>query len=118
MRVSWAPLCPHTALATTSRRRWLACAQDQRVALAACSAQRGDGVAVSASRQLKRGVKGDTRPGHTDRMADRDGSAVAVDLLRVDAEFLRRSQCDRGECLVDLDDIKLVNRDAFAGNGF
>ena len=63
------------------RRRRLAGAQDQRVALAAGAAQRRDGVARTASCQLKGGMQGDPRTRHADRMADRDGTAVDVDLL-------------------------------------
>ena len=43
-------------------------------------------------------------------MADRDGAAVDVDLVGVDAELLGRGQRDRGERLVDLDDVELVDR--------
>src|SRR5438105_7351717 len=118
MRVSWAPLCPKIRPATTSRRRRLARAQNQGVALAAGTAQRGHGVTRTASCQLKGGVQGNARPGHADRMADRNGSAVDVDFLQIDAELLRRRQRDRSECFVDLDDVELVDRDAFASNGF
>src|SRR6185295_6478764 len=49
-------------------------------------------------------------------MPDGDGTAVDVDLLRIDTEFLHRGQRDRRERLVDLDDVKLVDRDALPGN--
>src|SRR6201996_1537431 len=117
MRESWAPLCRKSTLATTVRRRESARSQDECVALATRTAERGHGVAGAPPCQLESGVQGDPRSRHADRVADGDGSAVDVDLLRIDAEFLRRSQRDRGERLVDLDDVELVDRDALAGNG-
>src|SRR5690242_5740149 len=111
------PLCRRNTPATTSRRRELAGAQDQSVALPAGTAQCGHRVAGTASCQFKGRVQGDPGPRHADRMADRDGPAVDVDLRRIDPEFLRRRQRDRRERLVDLDDVELVDGDAFTGDG-
>src|SRR6478609_1970386 len=92
-------------------------AQHQGVALSACSAQRRDRVARTPSGQFEGGVQGDAGTRHSDRVADRDGAAVDVDLVTVDAEFLGGGQRDRRECLVDLDDVELVDGDAFLGDG-
>src|SRR5258707_15340943 len=44
----------------------------------------------------------DHRAGGTERMAEGDGAAVDVDLLRVELEGLHVAEHDRGERLVDL----------------
>jgi len=49
-------------------------------------------------------------------MPDRDGAAVDVDDLGIDAEFARRGQRHRGERLVDLHHVELVDGDAFSGD--
>jgi hypothetical protein len=45
------------------------------------------------------------RAGHAERMPERDGAAVDVEPVDVDAERLRRSQRLNGECLVDLEQV-------------
>ena len=49
-------------------------------------------------------------PGRADRMAERDRAAVDVDQLRADAEVAHRLDGDRGERLVDLDQVQVRDR--------
>src|SRR4030067_1134446 len=49
----------------------------------------------------------DARAAAAERMAERDGAAVDVQFLQVDAELPGASQHLRGERLVDLDEIDL-----------
>ena len=58
----------------------------------------------------------DSGAGHPDRMADGDGASVGVHPLGVDPQFLGGGQRDGGEGLVDLDDIEVVETDAFLGH--
>src|SRR5690606_17492877 len=85
---------------------------DQRVTLAAATAQRGGADAPAAPAELEGEVQRDPGAGHADGVAERDGPAVDVDLVRVDAELLGRHQPDRGESLVDLDEVQVGGRDA------
>ena len=82
-------------------------ADDQRVALAAAAAQRRGADAAAAALQLERQVQGDPGAGHADRVAQRDGAAVDVDLVLVDAQLAGRDEPDRGERLVDLDEVEV-----------
>ena len=50
-------------------------------------------------------VSATPRPRHADRVAERDGAAVDVDLVLVDAEVVHRGQADGGEGLVDLEEV-------------
>src|SRR5690606_29941514 len=52
---------------------------------------------------------GDPGAGHAERVADGDRAAVDVQLVVVDAEVLGRRQDLRGERLVDLDQVDVVD---------
>eukprot|EP00525_Craspedostauros_australis_P008994 CAMPEP_0198116932 /NCGR_PEP_ID=MMETSP1442-20131203/15585_1 /TAXON_ID= /ORGANISM="Craspedostauros australis, Strain CCMP3328" /LENGTH=70 /DNA_ID=CAMNT_0043774869 /DNA_START=414 /DNA_END=626 /DNA_ORIENTATION=+ len=43
-------------------------------------------------------------------MAQCDGTAVGVDLGRIDTELVDAPGCLRGECLIDLEDIDVGDR--------
>jgi hypothetical protein len=81
-------------------------------ALAAATAQRGGADAAAAPTELEGEVQHEPRTGHADRVAEGDGATVDVHLLRVEAELLGRGQPDRGEGLVDLDEVEVGGRDA------
>src|SRR5689334_8547373 len=65
-------------------------AHDQGVALAAATAQRGRADATTATLELQRQVQHDAGTGHADRVAERDRTAVDVDLLVREPELARR----------------------------
>src|SRR5690606_14185820 len=90
--------------------------QHQRIALATGAAQSRDRVARTTPGQLQRRVQRDTRTGRPDRVADGDGAAVDVDDVGVEAEFLGGGERHRGERLVDLHDVELVDGDALPGD--
>src|SRR5699024_12686264 len=56
----------------------------------------------------------DAGTGSADRVTERHGASVDVDLVLVDAEVLGTSQTDSGECLVDLVEVEGVRGHAFA----
>ena len=113
-----APLCPKPGSITTSRRRCSAGPQNQRISLAARTAECGDGVSGTAPCQLEGRVQGDAGARHPNRVSDGDRAAVDVHLRGVDAQLFRRRQRDRGERLIDLDDVELIDGDALARDGF
>ncbi len=55
-----------------------------------------------------------TAPGGAERVAEGDGAAVGVDPVGVGVELLLPGQHDRGEGLVDLEDVDVVDADAGA----
>ena len=83
---------------------------DQGVALAAAAAQGGRTDAAAATLELEREVQHDPGAGHADRVAERDRAAVDVDLVRVEAELAGRLDADRGERLVELDQVEVGGR--------
>ena len=50
-------------------------------------------------------------------MAERDGATVHVDLRLIDAEFVDRCKRHRGEGLVDLEEIKILDVDTSLRRG-
>ena len=52
-------------------------------------------------------VQGDPGAGRADRVADRDSAAVDVDPLVADAEVAHGLDDDRGEGLIDLDQVEV-----------
>src|SRR4029079_11496991 len=90
----------------------LATLEEGRLALAHADAHRRDAVATAAAAQLVE--EGDDQPGaaHPQRMAERDRAAVDVDLFRVEPELTDHGEALRGERLVQLDEIEVVDGDA------
>ena len=82
-------------------------ADDQGVALAAATAERGRTGAAAAALELEREVQHDPGAGHADRVAQRDRAAVDVDLVVGDAELAGRRDADGGERLVELDQVEV-----------
>src|SRR4051812_1932334 len=80
-------------------------AENDRVALPAAGADRRAAEAAAATAQLVDQRAEDPGAGRADRMPERDGAAVDVDLLLVDAEQADRVQGDRRERLVDLPQV-------------
>ena len=103
---------PWVGLLRAGSRSGAGHADDEGVALAAAAAQRGRADAAAATLELERQVQGDPGAGHADRVAERDRAAVDVDLVGVDAQLPGRGQADRGERLVDLDQVEVGGRDA------
>ena len=60
------------------------------------------------------GVQGqgkyNTGPTGTDRVTEGDGAAVDIDDIVIDAKHPGRVDCDVGECLVDLDQVDIFDR--------
>src|SRR5713101_8331754 len=83
-------------------------------ALAAADALRGEGVALAFALQERRRLAGDARAGGAQRMAERDGAAVEIGPALVDAEFAHAGDRLRGEGLVDLDDVDVLDGEAGA----
>ena len=67
----------------------------------------------AAAPQLERQRQQQARAGHAERMAERDRAAVDVDLVAIEAELLLDGEILRGERLVDLDEIDVVERQAW-----
>src|SRR5680860_43148 len=86
---------------------------DQRVTLAATTAQGGSTGAAATTLQLEREVQYDPGAGHADRVAHRYRAAVDVDLVLGQTELTGRGDSDRGEGLVDLEQVEVGCRDAF-----
>src|SRR3954471_17750758 len=82
-------------------------AQQQCVSLTAAAAQRRSPQAAAAALELIGKRNRESGPGRADRMSERDGAAIDVDPLRVDAEQSRRVDGDRRERLVDLDEVEV-----------
>src|SRR5690606_33924856 len=87
----------------------------QRVALTAATAQRTDAGAAAAPPQLVHQVHHQAGTGRTDRVAERDGATVDVDLLLRYAELPGGHQAHGGERFVDLHQVQVVDADAFLG---
>src|ERR1700761_8807531 len=75
---------------------------DNGVALAAARADRRTAQAAAPTAQLVDERAEDPRAGRTDRVSERDGAAVDVDAVLVDAEHPDRVERDGGKPLVDL----------------
>src|SRR5688572_18042594 len=106
-----------TALATPRPLGLGRHADDQSVALTTTTAQRRGTHAAATPLQLQSEVQGDAGAGHADRVAQRDGAAVDVDLVLGNAELLGRHDADRRERLVDLDQVEVGGLDALLGAG-
>src|SRR5690606_12517215 len=87
-------------------------ADDQGVTLATAAAQGGRADASAATLQLEGEVEHDPSPGHADRVTDRDGAAVDVDLVLGDAQLTGGLDADRREGLVELEQVDVGDRDA------
>src|SRR6478735_4379911 len=92
-------------------------ADDEGVALTAAATEGGRADAATTTLQLEREVQGDAGTRHPDRVAERDGAAVDVDLVDVDPELLGRGEADGREGLVDLDEVEVGRRDALLLTG-
>ena len=66
----------------------------------------------AAAAQLEQRRERDPGARHADGVAERDGAAVDVDLVLVDAEVVHRGQADGGEGLVDLEEVDGADVDA------
>src|SRR5439155_11215078 len=93
-------------------RSLLRSADDQRVSLPTTAAQRRRADAQAAALQLVREGQDQARAAGADRVSQRDGAAVDVDAVLVDRQHPRRIQRHRGERLVDLDQVEVVNFEA------
>src|ERR1700722_9411998 len=81
---------------------------DERVALPATGADGDAAEAAAATAQLVDDAAKDAGTGGADRVAERDGASVDVDLVLVDAEHAHRVERDRGERLVDLPHVDVL----------
>jgi phosphohistidine phosphatase SixA len=85
--------------------------QDGGVALTAAATERHGGDPATATTQFGQGAERDARAGHAHRVTQRDGATVDVHLLLADAEVVAGGETDRGEGLVDLEDVDVANLD-------
>src|SRR6185369_13936559 len=76
-----------------------------RDALAAADAGRGDAEALLAAPQLQHERQDQTRARRAERVPERDRAAVDVDLVTVQAELLLAAEVLGREGLVDLDEV-------------
>src|SRR3954454_12928025 len=76
--------------------------EQDRLALSAAAAQRGDAATAAAPAQLVGEREDQAQPGPGEWVAERDRAAVDVDALEVDAEIGSGGQHDAREGLVDL----------------
>src|SRR5438093_10796679 len=76
----------------------------------AAEAQRRQPVAALAPPKFVKQRRDDARPRRPDRMAERNRSAIDVDLRPVEPELPAVGQRLGGECLVDLDQVEGVDR--------
>src|SRR6185436_1181245 len=76
---------------------------------AAAEAQGREAVVALAPAQLVQQGRDDSRSRGADGMAERDGPAVDVDLVPVEAELAPVGDGLRGECLVDLDEVEVAD---------
>ena len=85
---------------------------DHRVALAAAGADRRHAEPAAAAAQLVAPASSGCARRCPDRVAERDRAAVDVHLRLVHAEHAHRVERDRGERLVDLEQVDVVDRQA------
>src|SRR5699024_5234061 len=81
---------------------------DQRITLTTAAAQGSDAAAAASALEFEGEGEDDAGSGGADRVTERHGASVDVDLVLVDAEVLGTGQTDSGECLVDLVEIEGV----------
>src|SRR6476469_3891560 len=91
---------------------------DDRVALTAAGADRGDAETAAAATQLMDEGADQTGAGGADRVAEGDRPAVDVDVLLADSEDPHRADRDRGEGLVDLPEVDVLGALADLLQGF
>jgi hypothetical protein len=77
---------------------------------AAADAHGDDGVAAAAAAQLVEQRRGELRAGAPERVAERDGAAVDVELRVGDAELALAVHDLRGEGLVHLEEVDVGRR--------
>src|SRR5437867_8145847 len=82
----------------------------ERVALAAAGADRGEAETAAVAAQVVHHRAEDPAAARADRMPERDGAAVDVRGLRVGAEHREGVERDGAERLVDLDAFHVADR--------
>src|SRR4051794_5763872 len=87
-------------------------ADDQRIALPTATAQRSGPYPATPTLQLERQVQHDPCPRHPDRVSEGDRAAVDVDPVLSHAELAGAGDPDRGERLIDLDQLELRGGDS------
>ena len=92
-----------------ARRLILDALDDRRDPLAHPDAHRGQAVAAAGPAQLVDQHRDQAAAAHPERMAERDRAAVDVDLGRVEAELVDADDRLRGERLVELDQVEVVD---------
>src|SRR5690606_31943459 len=90
---------------------------DQRIALSAATAQGRGADSAPATAEFQREVQGDPGAAHADRVSESDRAPVDVDVGLVDAELTGAGDADRGERLVDLDQVEVRGQDALLRAG-
>src|SRR5688500_19939058 len=88
--------------------------EDRSRALSAADAHRDQTVARAAAAHLAEELHGELRAGRAERMAERDRPAVHVHLRLVETELAHDRKRLSGECLVELDQVDVGEREAGA----
>ena len=91
--------------------------EHRRQALADPDAHRRDPVAAAAAAELVQERGGEAGAGAAERVAEGDRAAVDVEALLVDSELADAGEHLRGEGLVQLDQVDLVELEAGGGEG-
>src|SRR5688572_20209161 len=86
--------------------------EQARAAHAAADAHGDDRVLGAAALAFLQDVAGEPRAGHAEGVADGDGAAVDVVLLRVDAQLVAAVEALAGEGLVQLPQVDVVHLQA------
>src|SRR6185312_1163048 len=85
---------------------------DDRGGHAAAGAHRDEAALQVAALELVEHRADQHRTGGADRMAERHGAAVHVDLLAVELEVTDELLRHHGECLVDLEEVDVLELEA------
>src|SRR3954452_8049258 len=115
-RAKWKAELPSMSVLSRSKKAALRCGSaaihfdDDRVALATARADRRDTQAAAAAPKRVPERAEDATAGRADRMTERDRPTVHVHLRLVDAEHSHGIERDRGERLVDLEEVDVVHR--------
>src|SRR6185436_8614210 len=96
------------------RRRLVVRLEETRGALTAAHAHRDDAVARLAPEHLVGERADHARARHAERVADRDRAAVDVELLGIDPQAIAAVDDLRGERLVELPHVDVVDLEAVA----
>src|SRR3546814_14605022 len=80
--------------------------------MAAADGMGGERELLTFALQQRGGLAGDACAGGAERVAERDGAAVEVGLVEIEAQLVGAGQRLGGEGLVQLDDVEVLHGEA------